>query len=79
MDLEQLLNSIDGQKLYIPFGRITSITSTAIIANGLDIAISDIVKIESQSNTYNVLGMVVSIGNHNFTIVPFSTLLHQQT
>jgi len=72
MDLEQLLNSIDGQKLYIPFGRITSITSTAIIANGLDIAISDIVKIESQSNTYNVLGMVVSIGNHNFTIVPFS-------
>jgi len=72
IDIDHLLNSIDDQKLYIPFGRIIGINSTTIVAKGLEVAISDIVKIESYGNNYEVLGMVASIGSDNFTIVPFS-------
>jgi len=72
MTIDNLLNQIDSEKLYIPFGRITNITSTSIIADGLDVAIGDIVKIESIARVYSVLGMVASISATNFTIVPFS-------
>jgi len=72
MTIDNLLDQIDSEKLYIPFGRITHITSTSIIADGLDVAIGDIVKIESVAREYSVLGMVASISAVNFTIVPFS-------
>jgi flagellum-specific ATP synthase len=58
--------------LVIPFGRIDKISSTTIVASGLIVAIGDIVKIESQKHLYTVLGMVASIHNKEFTIVPFS-------
>jgi len=72
LDIDNLLNGIDSQNLYIPFGRIVNITSASIIGSGLEVAIGDIVKIQSQKNTYSVLGMVASIENQKFTIVPFS-------
>ncbi len=72
IDLDSLLNSIDESKLYIPFGRIRTITSSNIIASGLDVAIGDIVKIESVQHLYSVLGMVASIQEQKFTVVPFS-------
>jgi flagellum-specific ATP synthase len=72
MDIENLLNNIDSQKLYIPFGRIVNINGTSIVASGLEVAIGDIVKIESLHRTYSVLGMVAAVTDKNFTIVPFS-------
>jgi flagellum-specific ATP synthase len=72
MDLDNILNKIDNNNLFIPFGRIVGISSTNIKAWGLEVAIGDIVKIESVENLYTVLGMVASIDNDNFTIIPFS-------
>lgn len=72
MDIDDLLNSIDETDLSIAFGRIKHISSTTIIATGIEVAIGDIVKIESVQHLYTVLGMVASIDNNGFTIVPFS-------
>ncbi len=72
INLDDILNQINSDKLYIPFGRIININSSSIIASGLDVAIGDIVKIESVKHLYTVLGMVASINAQNFTLVPFS-------
>ena len=72
LDLDQLINNLDGEALFIPFGRITTINSASIIASGLEVAIGDIVRIESQTHEYEVLGMVASLETDLFTIVPFS-------
>lgn len=72
MDIEEILNKIDSTNLSIPFGRIKNISSTTLIATGLEVAVGDIVKIESVLHLYTVLGMVASIDSESFTIVPFS-------
>jgi len=72
IDIDAILNNIDSDKLIIPFGRIKHIDSTTITATGLEVAVADIVKIESEQHLYTVLGMVASIDGDNFTIVPFS-------
>ncbi|MGM0519235.1 MAG: flagellar protein export ATPase FliI [Campylobacterota bacterium] len=72
MDLDKLLNSIDSKSLSVAFGRIKNISSTTVTATGLEVAVGDIVKIESVQNLYTVLGMVASIDGGDFTIVPFS-------
>ena len=72
MDIENLINNIDSTNLSIAFGRIKNISSTTITATGLEVAVGDIVKIESVQHLYTVLGMVASISNDDFTIVPFS-------
>ncbi|RXK05289.1 flagellar protein export ATPase FliI [Halarcobacter bivalviorum] len=72
MDIDSLLNSIDSSSLSIPFGRIKHISSTTIKASGIEVAVGDIVRIESQQHIYSVLGMVASIESNDFTIVPFS-------
>jgi flagellum-specific ATP synthase len=71
MDLDNILNKIDSD-LFVPFGRIVSIGGTTIKAWGLEVAIGDIVRIESATNLYTVLGMVATIGKNDFTIIPFS-------
>lgn len=72
IDIDSLLNSIDSANLSIAFGRINHISSTTIVATGIEVAVGDIVKIESVQHLYTVLGMVASIDGQNFTIVPFS-------
>ncbi|RXJ99581.1 EscN/YscN/HrcN family type III secretion system ATPase [Arcobacter sp. CECT 8986] len=72
IDIDAFLNSIDESNLSIPFGRIKHISSTTIVAVGIEVAVGDIVKIESTQNLYTVLGMVASIDKLDFTIVPFS-------
>ena len=72
MDIEKLINNIDTTNLSIPFGRIKNISTTTLNATGLEVAVGDIVKIESVQHLYTVLGMVASISNDFFTIVPFS-------
>ena len=71
-DVDNLLNSIDFNNLFVPFGRIIDINNSNIIADGLNVAIGDIVKIESVQHLGTVLGMVASITSKNFTVVPFS-------
>lgn len=72
LDIDALLNSIEEDSLVVPFGRIKHISTTTIKAVGLEVAVGDIVKIESQEHLYTVLGMVASIDTDIFTIVPFS-------
>ena len=72
MDLDSLINSIDSTNLSVAFGRIKNISTTTVIATGLEVAVGDIVKIESVQHLYTVLGMVASINGSDFTIVPFS-------
>ncbi|MCK5111782.1 MAG: flagellar protein export ATPase FliI [Arcobacteraceae bacterium] len=72
MNLDDILNKLDDKDLFVPFGRIVNISSTSIKASGLEVAIGDIVKIESQEHLYSVLGMVAAIHSDDFTIIPFS-------
>ena len=72
MNLDDFINSIDSSNLSIAFGRIKNISSTTVTATGLEVAVGDIVKIESVQHLYTVLGMVASINSGDFTIVPFS-------
>ena len=72
IDIDKLLDGIDLDNLIVPFGRISYISSTTITATGLQVAVGDIVKIESDQHLYSVLGMVASINSEGFTIVPFS-------
>ncbi len=72
IDIDKLIDSIDVTNLVIPFGRIRHISSTTITASGIEVAVGDIVKIESEQHLYTVLGMVASIDDTDFTIVPFS-------
>ena len=72
MNLDDILNKIDATSLSIAFGRITNISTTTLSATGLEVAVGDIVKIESVQHLYSVLGMVASINDTSFTIVPFS-------
>ncbi len=71
MNLDNILDSID-DNLFVPFGRIIGISSTNITVNGLEVAIGDIVRVESEERLYSVLGMVASIGKDDFVIIPFS-------
>jgi flagellum-specific ATP synthase len=72
IDIDNIINNINENNLTIAFGRISKISSTTITANGLVVAIGDVVRIESQTHEYSVLGMVASIHDKNFDIVPFS-------
>ena len=72
IDIDNFLNSISEDSLILPFGRITHISSTTITATGLEVAVGDLVKIESQQHLYTVQGMVASINSDDFTVVPFS-------
>jgi flagellum-specific ATP synthase len=71
-NIDSLLDDISMDNLIIPFGKIRKINATTIIASGLLVAIGDVVKIESQQHTYSVYGMVTSISDDDFIIVPFS-------
>ncbi len=71
-NIDNILNNLNMDNLIIPFGRIHKINSTTIIATGLIVAIGDVVKIESEKHDYTVLGMIASIENDEFTVVPFS-------
>jgi flagellum-specific ATP synthase len=71
INLDDILNSVNND-LIVPFGKISTINSTNIKATGLEVAIGDIVKIESIEHIYSILGMVTAIGIDDFTIIPFS-------
>ncbi len=49
IDIDAILNNINDDNLVLPFGRIKYITTTTITATGLEVAVGDIVKIESHN------------------------------
>ena len=71
MDIDKLINNIDSTNLSIAFGRIVNISTTTLHATGLEVAVGDIVRIESVLQKSSVLGMVASINDSSFAIVPF--------
>ncbi|HFU75043.1 MAG TPA: EscN/YscN/HrcN family type III secretion system ATPase, partial [Arcobacter sp.] len=71
-NINSLLDDISMDNLIVPFGKIRKINATTVIASGLIVAIGDVVKIESEHHTYSVYGMVTSLSDDEFIIVPFS-------
>lgn len=63
---------ISAENHSIAFGSITKISSTIIIAEGLQVSIGDTVTIVSQASTDETLGMVTEIEGLRFFITPFS-------
>lgn len=53
-NLDDILNQIDSSNLNIAFGRVTNISSITLSATGLDVAVGDIVRIESEQKLYSV-------------------------
>ncbi|MBK6548620.1 MAG: flagellar protein export ATPase FliI [Arcobacter sp.] len=72
MNIDDIINSIDSNNLDIAFGRVVNISAVTLSAVGLDVAVGDIVRIESVQKLYTVLGMVTVLKDGLFVIVPFS-------
>ena len=72
MNIDDIINSIDSNNLDIAFGRVVNISAVTLSAVGLDVAVGDIVRIESAQKLYTVLGMVTVLKDGLFVIVPFS-------
>jgi flagellum-specific ATP synthase len=72
MPLRSLKDRIKNQPLYIKFGTVTKISSTVIIAQGLQVSIGDTVTIESQVNGDETMGMVTELDGPKFYVTPFS-------
>ena len=72
MPLKSLKNKIKNSKLSKPFGVISKINPTNLIASGITPSIGDIVKITNDN--LMTLGMVTSLDENYFTITPFGFL-----
>ena len=72
MNIDEIIDNIDSNNLNIAFGRVVNISAVTLSAVGLDVAVGDIVRIESEQKLYSVLGMVTVLNDDMFVIVPFS-------
>ena len=72
MNIDEIIDNIDSNNLNIAFGRVVNISAVTLTAVGLDVAVGDIVRIESVQKLYTVLGMVTVLDDDMFVIVPFS-------
>ena len=72
MNIDEIIDNIDSNNLDIAFGRVVNISAVTLSAVGLDVAVGDIVRIESAQKLYTVLGMVTVLKDGLFVIVPFS-------
>ena len=72
MSLSNIRNKIGKKALSKPFGVITKINSTNLIAIGINPSIGDIVRISSK--TQEILGMVTGLDKNSFIVTPFSFL-----
>jgi len=72
MNIDDILEQINPSNLNVAFGRLTNISAITLSATGLEVAVGDIVRIESQQRVYCVLGMVSVLNDNSFIIVPFS-------
>ncbi|HIC12390.1 MAG TPA: flagellar protein export ATPase FliI [Sulfurimonas sp.] len=73
MSLSSLKDRLAGAKSYaVSFGEVVKINATIITAHGLNVSISDMVKIVSNETNKDIVGMVTEIDGKTFFITPFS-------
>jgi len=72
MPLSSLKERLASKNYSVAFGEVVKINATVITATGLKVSISDIVKIVSQDNNLETIGMVTEIDGSTFYITPFS-------
>ena len=72
MPLSSLKERLANKNFSVAFGEVVKINATVIIAKGLNVSISDIVKIVSDATGQETVGMVTEIDADMFYISPFS-------
>ena len=72
MPLKSLKDKIAAKNHSTHFGEVVKINATVITARGLKVSISDMVRIVSNQNAQETVGMVTEIDGDTFFITPFS-------
>lgn len=72
MSLSSLKEKLANRNYSVSFGEVVKINATIIIAKGLHVSISDMVKIVSDTTEQETVGMVTEIDADLFYITPFS-------
>ena len=72
MSLSSLKERLANKNFSVAFGEVVKINATVIMAKGLNVSISDIVKIVSDESHQETVGMVTEIDADMFYISPFS-------
>ncbi|MDH4944899.1 flagellar protein export ATPase FliI [Sulfurimonas sp. C5] len=72
MPLSSLKDKLGNKNYSVAFGEVVKINATVIIAKGLRVSISDMVKIVSNDTGQETVGMVTEIDGTSFYITPFS-------
>ena len=72
MPFASLKEKISSKKHSVAFGEVVKINATIITATGLNVSISDMVKIVSSESELETIGMVTEIDGKTFFITPFS-------
>jgi len=72
MPLSSLKAKLAEKNYSVAFGEVVKINATVITARGLNVSISDMVKIVSNENSLETVGMVTEIDGDTFYITPFS-------
>jgi len=72
MPFTSLKKKLSKTNFSIPFGEIIKINATIIIAKGLNVSISDMVKLISNTTSQETVGMVTEIDGDLFYVTPFS-------
>ena len=72
MPLSSLKAKLGQQNYSVAFGEVVKINATIITARGLNVSISDMVKIISNETILETVGMVTEIDGDTFYITPFS-------
>ena len=72
MPLSSLKAKLAQKNYSVAFGEVVKINATVITARGLNVSISDMVKIISNETAFETVGMVTEIDGDMFYITPFS-------
>ena len=72
MPFKSLKERLSSQNYSVAFGEVIKINATIITARGLNVSISDMVKIVSNESDLETIGMVTEIDGPTFFITPFS-------
>jgi len=72
MPLSSLKEKLAKKNYSVAFGEVVKINATVITAHGLNVSISDMVKIISNESDLETVGMVTEIDADTFYITPFS-------
>jgi flagellum-specific ATP synthase len=72
MPFSSLKEKLANKSYSVAFGEVIKINATLIIAKGLNVSISDMVKVVSNETDQETIGMVTEIDGRSFFITPFS-------